>query len=85
MNDIKFRLSEKIKQLYETTTPQEFNQKVTELISEYDVTPVKTKSGEGDILIRMDYFLSAFSTYYGYAFTSIGCWFDYGSNVIRSQ
>ena len=25
MNDIKFRLSEKIKQLYETTTPQEFN------------------------------------------------------------
>lgn len=59
MNDIKFRLSEKIKQLYETTTPQEFHQKVTELISEYDVTPVKTKSGEGDILIHMDYFLSA--------------------------
>ena len=59
MNDIKFRLSEKIKQLYETTTPQEFHQKVTELISEYDVTPVKTKSGEGDILIHMDYFLFA--------------------------
>lgn len=45
MNDIQFRLSEKIKQLYETTTPKEFNQKVTELIALFN--SFETNVGEG--------------------------------------